>query len=87
MQLPWILDLNAAEPLRQALLAARGRPLALDASQVERIGGLCLQVLLAAEAMWAADAQAFVIENRSTAFEDALRVFGLQNFAKAGGAA
>ncbi|MES1199513.1 MAG: STAS domain-containing protein [Pseudomonadota bacterium] len=87
MQLPWILDLNAAQPLQQALLAARGRPLALDAAQVERMGGLCLQVLVAAESTWIADAQPFVIENRSAAFEEALRVFGLQDFAKAGGAA
>ena len=45
-----ILDLKAAGPLRGALLERRGHPLELDAADVQRLGGLCLQVLLAAAA-------------------------------------
>ena len=47
-----ILDLQAAEPLRAELMALRGRPLSLDASQVTRLGGLCLQVLMSARKIW-----------------------------------
>ena len=50
-----VLDLNAAEPLKAELLALRGHPLTLDASGVERLGGLCLQILLSARKTWAAD--------------------------------
>ena len=42
------LDLSAAGPLAASLLRRRGSPLALDGSAVERLGGQCLQVLLAA---------------------------------------
>jgi two-component system, chemotaxis family, chemotaxis protein CheY len=38
VSLPPVLDLQAAEPLRAELMALRGRPLALDASQVTRLG-------------------------------------------------
>ena len=49
------LDTLAAAPLRDALLERRGNNLLLDGSGVERIGGLCLQVLLAARGTWRAD--------------------------------
>ncbi len=49
------LDTLAAAPLRDALLERRGHDLLLDGSGVERIGGLCLQVLLAARDTWRAD--------------------------------
>jgi chemotaxis protein CheX len=71
-----VLDLKASGPLRVALLERRGRPLSVDASGVERLGGLCLQVLLAADRTWAEDACAFDIAARSTAFDDALAQFG-----------
>jgi chemotaxis protein CheX len=75
MQLPEILDLKAAAPLRAALLEARRAPLEIDASAVQRLGGLCLQVLLSAEATWAADGQPFTISAASPAFaEGALRM-------------
>ncbi|WP_426024383.1 STAS domain-containing protein [Brevundimonas sp. PWP3-1b1] len=50
-----VLDLNAAEPLKAELLALRGHDLTLDASAVERLGGLCLQILMSARKTWAAD--------------------------------
>lgn len=74
--LPAVLDLQAAAPLADQLMSWRGRPLRLDASQVERLGGLCLQVLLSARAAWAADAQSFAISSRSAAFDEALTLFG-----------
>ncbi|WP_312597550.1 STAS domain-containing protein [Brevundimonas sp.] len=53
--LPEILDLKAAAPLKAELVARRGQDLVLDASGVQRLGGLCLQVLLSAARTWAAD--------------------------------
>jgi chemotaxis protein CheX len=71
-----ILDLKAAGPLKAALLERRGTPLSLDASGVQRLGGLCLQVLLAAERAWASDGQRLEIAPRSAAFDEALTLFG-----------
>jgi len=48
MQLASNLDLAAAKPLWTELVATRAQPIEIDASNVERLGGLCLQVLLAA---------------------------------------
>ena len=69
------LDLKAAAPLRTALMEARGAPANIDATNVQRLGGLCLQVLLSAEATWATDGQPFTISAASPAFaEGALRM-------------
>ena len=76
MQLPETLDLKAAGPLRGALLEVRGAPLQLDASNVQRLGGLCLQVLLSAEATWATDGHSFAISAASPAFAEGARRMG-----------
>ena len=65
--LPAVLDLRAADPLKAQLLAVRGHETALDASAVERLGGLCLQVLLSALATRRADGQALTFINVSEA--------------------
>jgi chemotaxis protein CheX len=74
MHLASTLDLAAAKPLWTELSAARTQPLKIDASSVERLGGLCLQVLIAARRAWQADGVAFAIENPSQAFTDAVRL-------------
>ena len=71
-----VLDLKAAEPLRAALLERQGEALSLDASGVQRLGGLCLQLLLAARRSWAEAGQTLAIAPRSAAFEAALALFG-----------
>lgn len=71
-----VLDLKASGPLKAALLERRGKPLDVDASGVERLGGLCLQVLMAANRAWADDACAFAVTPRSAAFDEALSLFG-----------
>lgn len=76
MRLPQILDIAAAAPLWSELSRARGRPVELDASDVERVGGLCLQVLLTARAAWLADCLAFRVVNPSTGFVEATRLMG-----------
>ena len=71
-----MLDLRAAEPLKAQLLAVRGQETALDASAVERLGGLCLQVLLSAIQTWRADGQALTFINVSEAFASQWSAFG-----------
>jgi chemotaxis protein CheX len=80
--LPSILDIEAATPLANELLARRGNPLTLDASGVQRLGGLCLQVLLSARKTWAADGVPMDTANGSPAFMDALVLFGVEALAE-----
>ena len=70
------LDVTAAAPLHRDLLARRGQPVSLDGSNVRRIGGQCLQVLLSAQATWAADGQAFEIVDATPEFTDGLALLG-----------
>ncbi len=79
--LPAVLDIRAAAPLQAEILGLRGQPLTLDASAVERLGGLCLQVLLSARATWAADGQSLsVTTGDATAFPDQWAAFGAAPF-------
>ena len=71
-----VLDLTAAEPLKADFMALRGRPLAVDASEVDRIGGLCLQVVLSARATWAAEKIPFRVAPTSDGFQETLATFG-----------
>lgn len=80
VRLPSRLDLAAASPLAHTLrgcLSADGGALNLDASAVTQLGGLCLQVLLAAAAECASQSRRFRIEPRSAAFEQAVAQFGI----------
>lgn len=76
VSLPQVLDLQAAEPLRAELMALRGRPLTLDASQVTRLGGLCLQVLLSARKIWAEDGHSLTVDQPTSGFSEQLAAFG-----------
>lgn len=75
-----VLDLGAAERLHARLLELRGQPLDIDASQVERLGGLCLQVLVSARETWRADGHSAVIGQASAAFDDAWAMFAAPGF-------
>jgi len=81
LQLEPVLDLGAAERLHARLAGLRGGPLEIDASQVERLGGLCLQVLLSARQTWAADGHSVRLSHPSPAFDDAWALFGAPAFA------
>ncbi|MES1200258.1 MAG: STAS domain-containing protein [Pseudomonadota bacterium] len=74
--LPAMLDLKAAAALRQELHTHEGAALDVDASKVERVGGLCLQVLIAAAAAWRQAGRAFRIQNPSLAFADDVALLG-----------
>jgi chemotaxis protein CheX len=75
-----VLDLGAAERLHARLTELRGQPLDIDASQVERLGGLCLQVRISARDTWRADGKSAVIDHASAAFEDAWAMFAAPGF-------
>jgi chemotaxis protein CheX len=76
LNLPPVMNLRAAAPLAREMLALRGTPVALDASNVERIGGLCLQVLLSAQMTWRADGVALRLINPSSAFLESAATLG-----------
>jgi chemotaxis protein CheX len=72
-----VLDLTAASSLREQFIGRRGSPLRVDASRVERLGGLCLQVLIAARAAWAEDRHELTFDDVSSELQASLDVFGL----------
>jgi chemotaxis protein CheX len=78
LALPETLDLKAAGPLKTAILSLRGDALEVQADQVRRLGGLCLQVLLAARKAWAEDGKPFSITGPSEAFVETTRLFGAE---------
>jgi chemotaxis protein CheX len=75
-----VLDLRAVAALKAELVAVRGTAVEIDASQVQRLGGLCLQVLIAARNAWAVDGFEFSVVGRSDAFDHALTLFGAGNW-------
>ena len=76
LRLPASLDLKAAAPLWRELKAARGSDVAIEADEVRRLGGQCLQVLIAARTAWAEDGCAFDIEGPSQAFVETASLMG-----------
>ncbi|WGM31909.1 STAS domain-containing protein [Brevundimonas sp. NIBR11] len=76
ISLPAVLDLAQAEPLKAALLPMRGQSVIVDASRVERLGGLCLQVLISAQQTWARDGHTLKIDGVSREFADQWNAFG-----------
>jgi chemotaxis protein CheX len=77
LQLPEVLDMNAAVPLAGELLTYRGNDLQADASQVQRIGGQGIQVLLSALATWQQDGFKFSVVNPSAVFTDIVGLLGI----------
>lgn len=86
MLLPEVLDLRAASSLVAELLARRGRDIDMDASKVYRIGGQCLQVLLAAQTCWLAEKLSFRFVYPSRQFTDGLGLLGASSLASITGA-
>jgi chemotaxis protein CheX len=77
LQLPAVLDFNAAAPLHERLLALRGTDIEVDASIVERIGGQCLQILLSAKHGWEREKLSFSVAQASEAFSGTLAAMGV----------
>lgn len=75
--LPARLDLTAVGGLAGEIKQHAGQPLTIDATAVETLGGLCLQLLLASAAQWKREGQELMIPMRSDAFDDALSLLGV----------
>jgi chemotaxis protein CheX len=71
-----VLDLRAAAPLKAEFGALRGRPVSVDATDVDRVGALCLQVLMSAHSTWTSDGVGFSLGKTSPAFEEGLETLG-----------
>jgi chemotaxis protein CheX len=80
--LPAQLDTAGAAALAAELTALRGRPLTLDASAVERVGALGLQVLLSARVTWARDGEKLAVERPSPALSAAFVQAGLPDLSR-----
>lgn len=76
VRLPAVLDIRAAGTLRNDLLALRGSDIIVDGGEVERIGGLCLQVLISARKTWAADGKGFALNPASAPLNEQLAAYG-----------
>ena len=74
--LPASLDTRAAPALHEALMGFDGQPLTLDGSQVESLGGQCLQILLSSHETWGESETPFAIENSSDALTAQWSAFG-----------
>ena len=83
LRLPAVLDAAAAPALVQELVALRGGAVALEAGEVTRLGGLCLQALISAKATWAADGQPFEIKNATAELTETLALCGAENLGNA----
>ncbi len=83
LRLPKVLDLAAAAALKTELAKLRGKPALLDASDVQRVGALCAQVLLSAQRTWALDSQEFRYVHASEAFCEGLERMGVEEMLQA----
>ena len=77
LALPARLDLPAAKPLAEAILALRSQDLCLSAGDVTHLGTPGLQVLLSAAQSWASDGHTLSIRAPSDALIDQLAILGL----------
>lgn len=71
------LDFPAAAALAEEFREQQLSPTLVDASGVQHLGALCLQVLLAAAKTWRADAVSLRVENLSLAFSEGLTRMGI----------
>ena len=67
LELPGRVDSTTLGSLLEALKEKRGRPLDLDGSAVDRIGGQGLQLIISAMKTWAEDGHQFRIVEPSAA--------------------
>ena len=72
------LDAGAARGLAAALLAVRGLSVDVDASQVQKLGTLAVQVLVSARITWAADNSEIRFINATAPFCEALNLLGVK---------
>lgn len=78
VQLPVDLDNVAAASLFEVLTSLVGSDIVIDGSRVERIGGLCLQILLAALSTWKADGMTLEFSQLSLDLVAGLELLGIR---------
>ncbi len=84
LTLPETLDLRAAGPLATELKAALGADVEIDGSQVRKLGGQCLQVLLSAQATWEAAGGTLRFVALSPEFIEGLALMGADSLTETG---
>jgi chemotaxis protein CheX len=77
LNLEKVLDLNEASALHTKLMALRGSNLTIDASSVERVGALCVQVLMSAAKSWEEDKHSFSFSKVSDAMTKTMQLIGV----------
>jgi chemotaxis protein CheX len=77
LKLVAVLDLNEASVLHGQLMNARGNDVTIDASDVQRVGVQCAQVLVAAARTWEEDKKKFVFDKVSDAFRKTMQLIGI----------
>lgn len=75
--LPERLDTGAASDLAAALRAQPPEPLTIDASAVQSIGALCMQVLVSAALQWNAYGARYRIVEASAGLAEGCRILGV----------
>lgn len=75
--LPASLGPTEAAELAEQLRGMRGGPVELEAHDVRRVGGQCVQILLSAAATWRADGAPLRLVEPSPEVAEALRLLGL----------
>lgn len=76
LSLPPRMDADAAVHLMEELLAFKHDPISVDASDVQQMSTLCVQVLLSARRCWERDGLGFSVKNPSTAFRESVKLLG-----------
>ena len=76
LYLPRRMDADAAVRLMEELLERKHQAISVDASNVQQLSTLCVQVLLSARKCWERDGLGFAVTNPSTAFQESIRLLG-----------
>jgi chemotaxis protein CheX len=77
LKLPQTLDVAAVRAVREDLLTRRGTATTMDASDIERIGALGVELLIAAQRQWQKDDSVLQLVGLSEAVTDAFTDLGL----------
>lgn len=77
LKLPAVLDLNAASRLHEQVLALKDKNVAVDASDVVRIGTQCIQILQSAARSWRSMDMTFSVNQSSDAYAKTLQLLGI----------
>ena len=78
LKLPEVMDASGARQVLDELLGRRGQPLCIDASSVQKVSALALEVLVSATRQWREDTQSVSITGMSDAFRTTCDGLGLE---------